>query len=439
MPPPVDAKREPVAKRKAPSVLSNASIYLGANILNAAIPFFLLPVLTRVLAPSEYGRVAMFEAVVACFGAIIGLSTHGAVGVRFFQCDQATFARYVGTCLLILVGSSLLIAVVVLLMHSLSVDVAGLGTSWLMFGIVVAFGQFLLNLRLAIWQSNDEPLKYGVFQVLQTALNGLLSLFLVLYLMLGSEGRILGFGIAVAACGALALASMQMGGWIRWGWNHADGMDALKFGLPLIPHTVGTLAVSLFDRFIITERLGVESTGIYFAAVQLSMPMLMLGSGFNRAFVPWLFARLAGGENARAVAMSYGAVVGFLVAGMLYGLFVNFGLSLIVGDRYYQSKLLALVLIVGTTFQAAYYAVVNYIFYSKRTIYLSLVTFLNGSIYVVAAWFVAARYGLRGVALLFAGVQCLTFALTWVVSARVSPQPWLKLPLVRKELGNLVR
>ncbi|MCV5446120.1 oligosaccharide flippase family protein, partial [Escherichia coli] len=41
--------------------LKNSSIYLAANILNAAIPFILIPILTRYLTIEEYGQIAMFQ------------------------------------------------------------------------------------------------------------------------------------------------------------------------------------------------------------------------------------------------------------------------------------------------------------------------------------------------------------------------------------------
>lgn len=50
-------------------LFGNAAIYLGANILNAGIPFLLLPILTRVLTPADYGIVAMFSVVVSILGA----------------------------------------------------------------------------------------------------------------------------------------------------------------------------------------------------------------------------------------------------------------------------------------------------------------------------------------------------------------------------------
>jgi O-antigen/teichoic acid export membrane protein len=422
--------------RTGSGLLSYASVYLGANVLNAAIPFLLLPVLTRHLAPAEYGVVAMFEATVACLGVFTGLSVHGAVGVRYFSDDQSTFPEYVGVCLLVLVGSSLLTGVVLVAAGTVVSAVTGLGTQWLLIAAVVSFAQFLINIRLSIWQLRNEALRYGAFQISQTLVNAALSLLLVLAFEKGASGRMAGISTAVVACGLVALVTMQAGGWIRWKWNAAYFRDAVMFGLPLVPHTLGVLAVAQVDRFVITRNLGADATGVYFAAVQLSMPLLMLGSSFNRGFVPWLFGKLARNENAVAVLVSYMAIGVLLACGMLYALVLQLVLPLIVGHAYVEARPIALILVIGTSFQAAYYAVVNYVFYAKKTSYLAAITFSTGAIYVLGVGPVAANYGLNGVAMLFAMIQCATFLLVWLVGAKVSPQPWLDFSLMRAALRN---
>ena len=412
--------------------LSHASVYLAANVLNAAIPFFLLPILTRVLAPAEYGAVATFEAVVACLAVFTGLSTHGAVAVHYYKEDRTTFSQYVGNCLIILVGSTLLTAAVVGAIPSLMIKFTGLSVSWLMLAILVSFAQFLINIRLVIWQVQNKAFRYGVFQIGQTAINAAVSLLLVLVLRWGGVGRITGIAFAIVFAGLVGYASMQVHGWISWKWKFEYLRDALHFGVPLIPHTLGTLAVAFADRFIITQKLGMGATGTYFVAIQLSMPMLMMGSSFNRAFVPWLFDKLSRNENAVGVLVSYCAILAFLLIGSLYGAVVYFGLPHVVGRQYRQTLPIALLLIIGTTFQAAYYAVVNYIFYAKKTVHLSCITFMAGLLCVIGGWFAVSNYGLIGMASVFTIIQGMTFFLVWLASSIVLPQPWFDFSAMRK-------
>ncbi len=419
------------------SKLSHASIYLAANVLNAAIPFLLLPILTRVLTPAEYGTVATFEAAAACIAVFTGLSTHGAVAVHYYREDRATFSQYVGNCLMILFGSTIIMAGILAINAHLMVRFTGLTIFWQLLAVLVSFGQFLVNIRLVIWQVRNKAIRYGAFQIAQTSINAVVSLVLVLYLKWGGAGRIAGFASSVIVFGGIAWSSMQVKGWITWKWNPEYILDALRFGVPLIPHTLGTLAMAFADRFIIAKKLGMSATGDYFVAVQISMPLLMLGSSFNRAFVPWLFDKLSNNENTLAVLVSYLAIFGFLFCGLLYGSLIYFGLSHIVGEQYRETKSIALILIVGTTFQAAYYAIVNYIFYAKKTAYLSAITFVSGFLCVVGGWIIIPAYGLVGMAVFFTVIECLTFLLVWFVGSIILPQPWLDFSSMRQVVHNL--
>ena len=60
-----------LAKLKSNTFLAGSAVYLFSNILNAAIPFALLPVLTRYLTPEEYGEVAMFQTLLGALMAFI--------------------------------------------------------------------------------------------------------------------------------------------------------------------------------------------------------------------------------------------------------------------------------------------------------------------------------------------------------------------------------
>ena len=46
-------------------VFRNALVYAGSGVARNAIPFLMLPVLTRYLSPSDFGIVATFEVILA--------------------------------------------------------------------------------------------------------------------------------------------------------------------------------------------------------------------------------------------------------------------------------------------------------------------------------------------------------------------------------------
>ena len=317
------------------SLFNSLSIYLFANIINAGIPFFLLPVLTRVLSPADYGVVAMFNAVTSGLAALTGLSVHGAVAVNFFKMDRECFPQFVAVCFLILVVSSIVTAIIILILAPWLVIATGLNIKWLLIAVAISVAQFVINIRLVIWQNIVKPIKYSLLQFVQVILGVGISLYLVLILRWGATGRIWGSASAFLMCACIALITLQYNGWLKWRWNNSYAREALSYGVPLIPHVLGSILLVIADRFIINGQLGIEVTGIYFVAIQLASPIILIGESFNRGFRPWLYEKLSERKDADAVFVSYVAMAGFIIIGILYSVGLVYILPIIVGEKYH--------------------------------------------------------------------------------------------------------
>src|SRR5690606_17991832 len=85
-----------------------STIYLFSNILNALVPFALLPILTRYLTPAEYGEVAMFQTWIAALAACTGLSVQGAAERKFYDIGltEQELRCFIGACLQVLLLST---------------------------------------------------------------------------------------------------------------------------------------------------------------------------------------------------------------------------------------------------------------------------------------------------------------------------------------------
>ena len=411
-------------------LFGNAAIYLGANILNAGIPFLLLPVLTRVLTPADYGTVAMFGIVLSVLGAFTGLSVHGAIGVRYFQLEKKELAEYVGTCVGILVISTSVLFLLVAVFGSLLAEVSGVPFDWLLVAVVLSGFQFLGNIRLSLWQVAGEAKKYGAFQITQSLLNAAVSLVLILVVGMAWEGRVLGQSVAVLLFGTIAVWWLFRDSLLRFpGAWRVHSLDALKFGVPLIPHVIGGLLIVAADRLVIVRLLDVAQAGIYMVALQVGQALGLVTESFNKAYAPWLMKNLSKSTEALRVEIVRGTYLYFvlvLAAAAAFGLLAPMFLGFLVGESFRAAGELVIYIALGFAFGGCYYMVTNYIFFESKTTVLALVTFVSGLVNIPLMFILVRHNGIAGAGQAFMLTHALSFIGTWWLAHKLHPMPWLK-------------
>ncbi len=407
------------------SITINAAIYTFANVASSAVPFLMLPLLTRVLTPEEYGIVSMYSTLLVALGAIAGLSVHGAVSVRMFDRDT-NHSQYIGTVLQILALSLSLVLAVVLLFAPWLSGWLGLPIRWLILAVLAAGAQFLINIRFVIWHVEGRALQYGSLQLMQVMLNVALSLLLVLHVKLGWEGRLAGITVALYLCALWGWGTLLYSKRINWQFNREYAGDALRFGIPLIPHAVGSLLVGMGDRMIIANRLNLNEVGIYTAAMQLGLVISIIADAASKAFSPWIYRALSDNNDThkkRVISFTYifwGAllILAFVIAWLSPLMLAALGKSFRTGG-----DILSWVAL-GSAFGGMYFFVVVYVFYSKRNELLSIASLTVGIANLSMSYLLVGEYGAVGAAQAYAVSQFVMFLVVWLIATRCCPMPW---------------
>lgn len=412
------------------SLLSSSVVYLLANLASAALPFALLPVLTRYLGPAEYGVVAMFQALIAGLGAMVGFGVVGAIARKYYDAQASTheLRDFIGVCIQITLVSGTIALVGVLVLQEQMQAWLGLDLRWTLLAVVVATSTVLVQVRLSQWQVKGEAVRYAVLQTAQSGMAVTLSLAAVVGWAMGADGRILAIVMATCLSAMVAMYLLQRDGLLRLKfWNAAYLKEALAFGLPLMPHTLGGFFLFSADRLVISARLGLADAGIYAVASQLISVMSMVFGAANNAYVPWLFSRLKNDVRAEKVQIVRYTYIGFgliILTVCCVFLFGSYVLALVVGEKYAGAGEVLGWLALSQGLVGMYLMVTNYIFFSKKTAYLSFSTLLSGLINLALLPYMVSTYGLKGAA----GAACiangLQFLVTWWLAARLHRMPW---------------
>jgi len=404
-----------------------ALVYTISNAFGAGVPILLLPLLTRVLTPAEYGVVGMFGVAVAVLAAFTGLSSLGAINVRYFAPERFDLRRYVASCLAILLASSaaaLLFAWLLLPWLEAWIHVPG---RWILVAVGVAAAQFVVQVQLVLWQSAQRPWSYFGLRAGQATFDATFSLMFVVALGLAWQGRLGSIALAAGLSVVVALVLLGRGGWLSHRPRRDHVVDALRFGVPLIPHTIGSMLVLMADRVLISNVLDVASAGIYLVAMQLGMVLGLLTDAANKAFAPWLMGSLNQSDaarNRRIVRFTYFCFAGLAVVALLFAWIAPWLLSWLVGPKYHAAGPVMGYIAMGFAFGGMYYMVTNYVFFAGRTAGLALITFAAGLFNVGITYLLLKQNGVTGAAQGFMLSQAATFLGTWWLAQKSHPMPW---------------
>ena len=413
-----------IFKRK---LFKNTFIYTGASVINKAIPFFLLPIMTRYLTPTDYGIVATFNVLLAVMVVFVGLSMHGAINVNFFKLNKNELKEYIGNVFSILFSNFLLIFIIVYILKSYFSFFTKFPENWIPYIVLVALFQSIFAIALGLWRVEQKSLPYGLFQISRTILNVSLSVVFVVLLDWGWQGRILGVIATSVIFGILSIFVLYKREYIKFYFNKKYIKDALFFGIPLIPHALGGWIITGIDRIFINSMVGVDATGIYTVGYQVGMIIGLLAHSFNLAWSPFLFEKLK--ENnystkVKIVKFTYLYDVGIILLALILSFIAPYFLKFFVSENFYFAYKYVLWIALGYAFHGMYFMVVNYIFYIKKTYILAWVTFSSAGINVVLNYFFIKANGAIGAAQATTITFFVQFIMVWMLSAKVYKMPW---------------
>lgn len=415
-------------KYKQMSLFKSASIYTLTNIINALIPFLLIPVLTRYLTPADYGMTAMMQVMIGFVTPFVGLNLQGAISVKYYQKDQIDFPQYVSNCFFVLVASSILLTICVVFFNHQISRLTSFPIEWIWSIILICFGQFLISVVLTILQVSVKPKTYASLQISQIIMNFTLSLWFIAILHYNWQGRVIAQVITISFFCIVGIILLKKWGLLNFSYKKKYMIDALKFGIPLIPHTLSGYFVSMADRYLITNMIGLEATGIYAVGAQVGMAMQLLAHSFNQAYSPWLFRILSKPSDEmkkKIVKLTYAYFVVILLIALMFSFIMPVFLQYYLGDKFHGSGDYVFGIALAGAFNGMYFMVVNYIFYIGKTYILAYVTFTMGVVHVFNTYWAILCWGSVGATYSSALTGILTFIIVWLLSAKFYPMPWL--------------
>jgi len=408
--------------------LKSLSIYTTTSILNSAIPFLLLPILTNYLTVEEYGLLAIIQIFIIFTIPFISINIQSTLQLEYHELDADKFALWVSSVLIIPLVTIFIVLLFFIIFESLVYSFVQTSLLWILLIPLIAFMQVVPQTILSIYKISERPIDYAKYQLSLTVINLVLTLFLVVLLNLNWEGRVLAIFVTYfifTMVGLYLLIKMKL---IVLNIDKTYIKKSLQLGIPLILHVVSATLFMMSDRLFISYYLGNETLGIYAVGAQVAMMALIIQQSFNQAWVPYLFKNLKIGSmknKIKIIKISYLSILFFLILPFLIELVNPLFFHFLIDKKFIEAMPYVFWIALGYSLLGMYKVVTNYIFYEKRVKLLSMMTFFSLLINLILNYILIHQYGSIGVAYGTAITVAIFFIIAFIVANKVHKMPWL--------------
>lgn len=411
-------------------IIRKALIYFSSSILNKAIPFLLLPLLTTYLTPAEFGVLAIFQVLIRFGTPLVGMTMSIHITRNFFKVQKEEMARIISNLIILLLFSSSILLLSLFVYSNIFKGESTIPERWLYTIPLMALLGMINTFNLTVLRNRKKALTYGVFEISKTIMDLTLSVLLIAVYAHSWEGRAFGILIATASLGVVSIIYLWKKGYLRLNFDFGKIKEILRISIPLLPHALGIVIINLSDRFFINKMVGAEEVGIYAVGYQFGMMLSLITGAVSLTWSPWLFETLAKQSSTgklKIVKATYALWGGYLALAFLLTGVAYFLLPFMTAKKFHGGYVYVIWVALGYAFQGMYTLVFPYGIHVGKTSYLGITTFFCALVNLVANYYLIKLNGPLGAAQATLISYILMFVAIWWYSHKLHPMPWFQL------------
>lgn len=412
-------------------LLQKIAVYAFSDGISKALPFLLFPVIAYYLTKEEFGLVTNYNVLISVLGPFIGMSSASYLAVEYYNKENDAKRVYLNlmyfNIFLFLVVSSIVFPFYVYFEKW-----SGLEIKWIGLAIISAVLAAVVDLFFTKIRMDENAKLFGIVNVLNSALGAGLTVLFVILFKWGWQGRIYSLFIGTSLAGLLCIYYS-----IKYfkKFKKPDTKllkSMLIFGLPLLPHQLAVWVKTGFEKFFITSSLGLGQNGLYSFAITICAIFVMVSNAFFSAFSPYVYKTLSGindGENEMKIKVgivkkSYAFLLIYLLVLVIGGISSTIFINIFFKEKYGDSIIYLPYLLGFNFFNSCYIILSMFVYYSKATKYLGLITISTSILQVLLMMFLVGRIGTIGAAMSSCLISIITMLVVYFYSNKVYPMPW---------------
>lgn len=411
-------------------IIKDSSIYSINSILTSVVSVLLIPLYTRVFAPTDYGVIDILNIASTLVYLTIALEISQAVG-RFTADGKNDSGKsvYFSTALIF-----------VFFAYSLFVIIAIPNTEYL--------SQFILDSNeksdivkvaiLSIWATGifnllkdqlrwlSRPTHYSIVCTSSSLISILITVFLVLVMKTGVIGVFCGIFIGNLTC--LFLAFYYLKSYFMFVVDRKKLIEMLNFSIPLVPSSICFFIFIYIDRLIIKQLMTFNDLGLYGVGYKMASMLGLLIGGTQMALTPFIYNNYSEKNTPLKLAKlsRYFTCLAFtIILGM--SLFAKEILMIFTTPIYYKAAEIVPFLVLAIFFSGIYVFAPG-LWILKKTKFIALIDILAACINIALNYALIPLWGIKGAAIATLVSSFTMFCINQIISQKYYPiqYPWKK-------------
>lgn len=378
-------------------LLKHGKNYVSASILVKGLSVISMPIMTRLLAPSDYGLLSVFTSMVAMFAIINGLGIRSLVQPSYYD-KSLDFKSLYSSNAYFMWLSGIVISITIFLFKGILSVKLKVPQELILFAIPAAFFISSLDYSKAYLRATKKSKLISKIAIIRALL--VLSLTILITVNL-DKNKYYGPIISQTTVGLLlflySIKVIKSSGFTPINKEYIK--TGIVLGFPIMFHLLSGTILKYFDQIMITSILGSTATGLYSLAYKVGMLFEIATSGLNKSWTPIMYEKLRDKKykEINITVKKYSFMVSFMA--LILVMVSPYAVKLLATPKYYSALPVVPIVIIGFIFQFWYVIYVPYSFHAKRTKSLALITVISGVIniglnaifipkfgYIAAAW-----------------------------------------------------
>lgn len=415
-------------------LIKNSIIYVVSDGISKSLSFLTLPIISFYLIPEQLGIVSNFDVLQSIVMLLAGQAVVNAIPYFYYERSKNDAALLVSNLIFLIIAINILLCGAIFLTTNIIDKYLHIGLWLQLLTLISVIAGLVTNVNLTLYRLEERPYKFLLFQAIQTLIYIILLFVLVVFSEMGATGKILSSVLTLIIIATIHLYELNRRGYLVIKINKQEILHLLKFGIPLLPHSLSFWIRGGMDKILLTTYCGLSYNGLYSMGLTIASVFNIFRTAFDNAYTPYISKKISlindvnkAKEETQIVKHTYLISALFVLLGLLMIGISWVIIEFVLSDNYKDSFFFLPSIIISSVIYSFYSLVIQFCYIRKKTKGIGTITFIGSCIQCLISFILIRNLGPEGLNISIIVGSVIIMIVTWWYSNKVYTLPWFNI------------